>query len=93
MFEKAENSLCGYRNASRSTKMRFLEGTACKETYAGSGDVIWAQLASEYNRADVSSLPSVQEGFGIVSLKAMAPGKPIIAARATPSRGLSATGR
>jgi glycosyltransferase involved in cell wall biosynthesis len=47
------------------------------------GDVTSAQLASEYNRADVFCLPSVQEGFGIVFLEAMAAGKPIIAARAS----------
>jgi glycosyltransferase involved in cell wall biosynthesis len=46
------------------------------------GDVHRSQLAAEYNRADVFCLPSVQEGFGIVLLEAMAAGKPIVASRA-----------
>jgi glycosyltransferase involved in cell wall biosynthesis len=46
------------------------------------GDVSRAELAAEYNRADVFCLPSVQEGFGIVLLEAMAAGNPIVAARA-----------
>jgi glycosyltransferase involved in cell wall biosynthesis len=46
------------------------------------GDVSRADLAAEYNRCDVFCLPSVQEGFGIVLLEAMAAGKPIVGARA-----------
>lgn len=46
------------------------------------GDLSMNALAAEYNRADVFCLPSIQEGFGIVFLEAMAAGKPIVAARA-----------
>jgi len=46
------------------------------------GDVSRSALAAEYNRADVFCLPSVQEGFGIVLLEAMAAGRPIVASRA-----------
>ncbi len=53
-----------------------------EETVFWLGDVTAAQLAGEYNRADVFCLPSIQEGFGIVFLEAMAAGKPIVASRA-----------
>lgn len=46
------------------------------------GDVPQEQLVREYKNCDVFCMPSVQEGFGIVFLEAMAASKPIVACRA-----------
>jgi glycosyltransferase involved in cell wall biosynthesis len=46
------------------------------------GNVSQAALAREYQGCDVFCLPSVQEGFGIVFLEAMAAARPVVAARA-----------
>jgi len=46
------------------------------------GDVSREQLAEEYVNADVFCLPTVQEGFGIVFLEAMAAALPVVACRA-----------
>jgi glycosyltransferase involved in cell wall biosynthesis len=46
------------------------------------GDISRSHLLAEYNRADLFCLPSVQEGFGIVLLEAMAAAKAVVASRA-----------
>ncbi|HEV8440257.1 MAG TPA: glycosyltransferase family 4 protein [Methylomirabilota bacterium] len=46
------------------------------------GDLPLERLAEEYVNADVFCLPSVQEGFGIVFLEAMAASLPVVACRA-----------
>ena len=68
----------GPRNAAWRARAGHLK---LENTVTWLGDISRAALAAEYNRAHVFCLPSVQEGFGIVLLEAMAAGKPIVAAR------------
>ena len=61
---------------------------AISREYNLDGVVVWrrnisaVELAREYSQCHIFCLPSVQEGFGIVFLEAMANRKPIVAARA-----------
>lgn len=70
-------------NGPESTKLqRVCSELRIERVVRWLGDVNMNELAAEYGRADIFCLPSVQEGFGIVFLEAMAAGKPIVAARA-----------
>ena len=60
---------------------RLHAGLGLGDTVTLLGDVTRDQLATEYVSAHCFCLPSVQEGFGIVFLEAMAAGLPIVACR------------
>lgn len=75
--------VCIVGNGQEFKKLRSLcFELGLRSTVRWLGDLNMSALAREYTRADVFCLPSVQEGFGIVFLEAMAAGKPIVAARA-----------
>jgi glycosyltransferase involved in cell wall biosynthesis len=60
---------------------RLSQRLRLEKTVTWLGDVSRAQLAAEYKRCHAFCLPSVQEGFGIVLLEAMAAAKPVVGSR------------
>lgn len=70
------NGPCGAALRALARELRL------EDTVTWLGDVSRAALAEEYNRSSVFCLPSVQEGFGIVLLEAMAALRPVVASRA-----------
>jgi glycosyltransferase involved in cell wall biosynthesis len=66
----------------QGTLERLARSLQLSSTVRWLGSLDTEQLAREYSGSDVFCLPSVQEGFGIVLLEAMAAEKPVIAARA-----------
>jgi len=70
-------------NGPQAGRLRVLcRALRLKKLVVWMGDISLEQLARQYNQAHIFCLPSVQEGFGLVFLEAMASGKPIVAARA-----------
>jgi glycosyltransferase involved in cell wall biosynthesis len=74
------------RIVGRGPEFSRLRALAARLDLAGTvvflGDVIARDLAVEYGNAHCFCLPSVQEGFGIVFVEAMAAGLPVVACRA-----------
>lgn len=66
----------------RERLLRLRARLGLEETVRFLGEISRARLAEEYVNADCFCLPSVQEGFGIVFLEAMAAGLPVVACRA-----------
>jgi phosphatidylinositol alpha-1,6-mannosyltransferase len=64
------------------TLMRLHAELALGDSVQLLGDLSREELAEEYVNANLFCLPSVQEGFGIVFLEAMAAGLPVVACRA-----------
>ena len=56
-------------------------------------DLDWTSLREEYRRADLVCLPSLSEGFGLVTLESLACGTPVLASDAAGSSELLEQGQ
>ncbi|UCG89015.1 MAG: glycosyltransferase family 4 protein [Gemmatimonadota bacterium] len=62
---------------------RLVAASGLERTVQLLGPLSHRRLLQEFAACDVFCLPSLQEGFGIVFLEAMASGKPVVACRAS----------
>jgi glycosyltransferase involved in cell wall biosynthesis len=56
-----------------------------KSEFAFLQDLDWMRLREEYRRADLVCLPSLSEGFGLVTLESLACGTPVLTSTTTGS--------
>lgn len=67
----------------RSRLERQVESLGVQNNVRLLGQISYRDLVGEFSACDVFCLPSLQEGFGIAFLEAMASGKPIVGLRAS----------
>jgi glycosyltransferase involved in cell wall biosynthesis len=81
-FPKAELRVAARRDGDNAILSRY----AGRFTFVGALD--WIRLREEYRRADLLCLPSLSEGFGLVTLESLACGTPVLASDAAGSSEL-----
>ena len=67
----------------RKELQRVAHALGLTEVIQFTGQIPRANLLAEFRQCDVFCLPSLQEGFGIAFLEAMAAGKPLVAVAAS----------
>jgi glycosyltransferase involved in cell wall biosynthesis len=81
-FPKAELRVVARSDRDNAILSRY----AGRFTFVGVLD--WSRLREEYRRADLLCLPSLSEGFGLVTLESLACGTPVLASDAAGSSEL-----